>query len=233
MHHDIRPEGKGTAEHGRGKGIVHDQRQPVPVSQFGETLDIQHVHGGIGQGLAEHRSGIGPEGLFQFFVGSGLIHKCHFNAQPLQGHRKEVEGAPVNAGGTDHVLAALRQVQHGKHAGGLARRGAQSAHSALQSGDFLLHGVYGGIAQAGIEKARFGQIEQFGHLGRGVIFEGRALGNGQYARLAVFRAVTGVQAKGFQFHGVTFLGNRAEYPRGLGHFHSEKNSSNKQYRRAS
>ena len=206
VHNDVRAELKGTAEHGRGEGIVHDQRQAVPVGQPGKTRDIQHIHGGIGQGFAEHRPGVGPEGLFQFFVGSCLVHKGHLNAQLFQGDGEEIEGAAVNAGGADQMLAALGQIEHGQHAGGLPRGSAQGPHPAFQCGDLLLHGIHGGVAQARVEKARFGQVKQFGHFGGGGIFKGCALGDGQNARLSVFRTVTGVQAKGFQFHGDMFLG---------------------------
>ena len=45
------------------KGVVHDQRHAVGVSSLGKFLDIQHSQGGVGNGLAEHHLGVGPESV--------------------------------------------------------------------------------------------------------------------------------------------------------------------------
>ena len=53
-----------------GDRVIHDQRNPVPMSNAGERLDIADVPRGIAYALAKHGSGIAVDELF---YGRGLI----------------------------------------------------------------------------------------------------------------------------------------------------------------
>ena len=215
MDYYVGPEFKGAAKHGSGKGIVDDQGQPVSVGQIGKALNIQHIHGGVGERFAKHGARVGPEGLFQIGLGGGLIHKGDFNAQLFKSNGKEVERAAVNAGGAHHMVAALGHIEQGEHACRLTGRGAQRANAAFKSGDFLLHGVNRGIAKAGIKKARFGKIKKFRHFGGGGVLKGSALHYGQNAGFAIARFIARVQTKRFRFHAVlccACVGNCRMFP---------------------
>ena len=198
---DVGTEIEGTAEHRRGEGVVHDQRQAVTMGQGRDAFDIQHVHGRIGQGLAEHGPGVGADGLFDLGVIGPLIHEGHFDAHFFQRHGEQIEGAAVDAGHADHMVAAPGQVEDGDKVGSLPRRGAQGADATFQSRDLLLHGVHRGVAQTGVEKAGSFQVKKLGHFGRGVISKGRALHDGQYPGLTVLGGIARMQAKRFGFHG--------------------------------
>ena len=198
---DVGTEIEGAAEHRRGKGIVHDQGQAVTMRQGRDTFDVQHVHGRIGQGLAEHRLGVGADGLFDLGVIGPLIHEGHFDAHFLQRHGEQVEGTAVDAGHADHMVAAPGQVEDGDEIGRLPRRSAQGTDAAFQSRDLLLHGVHRGVAQTGVEKAGSFQVKKLGHFGRGVIGKGRALHDGHYPGLTILGSIARMQAKRFGFHG--------------------------------
>ena len=209
MGHDVRAEIQRTAEDGRGEGIVHDEGQAVGVGDAGQPLDIQHVHGRIGQGLPKDGLGFRADGRGDLRVGGMLIHKGHLDAHTLERHRKEVEGAAVDAARADDVLAAAGQIEHGQHIGRLPGRGAERAHAALERGDLLFHRVHGGIAEAGIEKALGLKVEELADFRRGGIGKGGALSDGQNARLAVARRIAGIEAERLFFHAKN-LTERAE-----------------------
>ena len=201
VHHNIGPKFKGAAEYGR-KGIVDNQGQSVLVGQIGKTLDIQHVHGGVGERFTKHGTGVGPKGLFQLGVRGALVHKGNFDAQLFERNGKKVERAAVNAGGADHMVAALGHIEQREHAGGLTRRCAQRTNAAFKRGNFLLHGIHRGVTQAGVKKASLGKVKKFRHFGGGGVFEGGALHYGHNPGLAIARFVARVQTKRFRFHAV-------------------------------
>ena len=92
----------------------------MAVRQPREAFDIQHVHGRIGQCFAKNRTGIGPKSLFKLRVRGVLVYKGDLDAQFFQRDGKKIEGSPVDAGRADHMVAALRDIEQGEHAGGLA-----------------------------------------------------------------------------------------------------------------
>ena len=201
VHHDVRAEVEGAAEYGRGKGIVDDQRQAVAVRQGGHALDIQHVQRGIGQRFAEDGAGLGTDGLFDFGIGSRLIDEGHFDSHFFERDGKKIEGAAVDAGRADDVIAAAGNIENGQQVRRLPRCGAQGAHAAFELGNLAFHGIDGGIGQTGIEKAFVLQIEQARNGGSGFIGEGRALRYGQDAGFAVAGRIAAVKTKGLWFHG--------------------------------
>ena len=68
MGNNVRAPLKGTAVDRGGKGVVHNQRHPMGVGHLGKQLNIQHRQSRIGNGLAEHSLGVGPEGGIQFLL---------------------------------------------------------------------------------------------------------------------------------------------------------------------
>ena len=214
MDHDIRAEIQRPAEDGRGEGIVHDEGKAVGMGDAGQPFDVQHVHGRIGQGLAEDGLRFRADGRGDLRVRRVLIHKGHLDAHTLERHGKEVEGAAIDAGRADDMIAAAGQIEHGQQVGGLPGRGAQRAHAALERGDLLLHRVHGGIAEAGIEKALGLKVEKLAYFRCGSIGKGRALDNGQNARFAIARRVPGIKAEGRFFHAKN-LAEHAEISSGI------------------
>ena len=84
MDDDVGPVLKGTAEIGRGEGVVHDERHAVGVSRFRETLDVKDVESGIGDSFAKERLGVGTKGGFEFFGAAVGRQKSELNALQAQ-----------------------------------------------------------------------------------------------------------------------------------------------------
>ena len=200
MHHDVRPKFNGAAQNRRGERVVHEQRHAVPMGDAGELFDIQHFNARVGDGLAEQRLGVGAERGLNLVFGGFRRHESHFNAKPLERHGEQVQRAAVDGGGTDDMIPGGGKGQDGKRGRGLPGSGAQRPYPAFQHGDLLLDGVHGGIAETGIEEPGFLKVEQLADLLGGLVFERRALTDGQGLRFAVFRGIPGIQALRFDFH---------------------------------
>ena len=195
--HDIRTPLDGTAVDGCGEGIVHDEGNAVAVGGAGKSFNVQHRQGRVGDGLAEDRLGVGAEGSIQFILSAFGVDEGDLDAHALHGDGKQVEGAAVDGGGGDDMVAAAGNVKHGEEVGGLAGACEHCRSAAFQGGDLCRHGIAGGIAQAGIEIAVILQVKEPSHGVGGLIAEGGALNDGDLARLAVFRRITGLDAQGF------------------------------------
>ena len=199
---------EGTAVHGSGKGVVHDEGHAVGVGGLGELLNVQDGEGGVGDGLAEDRLGVGPEGGVQLLLGALGVHEGKLDAHALHGDGKQVEGAAVDGGGGDHVVAAAGDVEDGVEVGRLAGGEEHGGAAALQSGDLGRHGVVGGVLQTGVEVAAGLQVEQLAHLLAGLIAEGGGLDDGEVAGLPVAGTIAGVEAVGGDLivaHGNSFF----------------------------
>ena len=200
MDDDVSSVLKGTAEIGRGEGVVHDERHAVFVRESREAFDVEHCERGVGNGFAENGPGFRAEGLLNLFVGGALIHEGHADAEALQRHAEQVESAAVNGGARYNVIAGFADGGDGGQRSCLARGGEECADASLEGRDFLLNGVHGGIAEARVEESVFRQVEELGHFGGGLVAECGGLDNGEGTGLAVFRLVSGVDALGFEFH---------------------------------
>src|SRR5690554_6408589 len=53
-----------TAQEGRGYSVINNQRNAVPVGDFGPFLNIHHVAGGVADGFAEQGAGLVINGVF-------------------------------------------------------------------------------------------------------------------------------------------------------------------------
>ena len=203
MHHDVRPEFDGPAQHRRGEGVVHNQRHAVLVRDAGELLDVQDVDARIGDGFAEQGLCVGTEGRLNVILGGLGVHEGHFDAELPEGHGEQVERTAVDGGGADEGIARRGEGQDGKHGRGLTGGRAQGPYPAFQHGDLLLHGVHGRVGDAGVEETGFLKVEQLADLLGGFVFERRALTDGQRLRFAVFGGIAGVQALRFDFHDIS------------------------------
>ena len=166
------------------------------VGRLGKALDVQHGEGGVGDGLAEHGLGVGPEGGLQLLVGAVRLHKGEVNAHLLHGHGKQVIGAAIDGGGGHHMVAAVGDVEHGIEVGRLAGGGEHGGGAALHVADLGRHHVVGGVLEPGIEIAAGLQVEQLAHVLAGGILECGGLDNGDLAGLAVARRIAALYALG-------------------------------------
>ena len=193
---DISAPLKGPAVHRGGKGVVHNERHPVGVGRLGKFLDVQHGEGRIGDGLAEHRPGLGPEGCVQLLLGAIRVHKGEVNAHPLHGDGKEVVGAAVDGGGADHVLPAGDDVENGIEGSSLTGGGKHGRGSPLQGADLGGHMVVGGVLQPGVKISAGLQVEESPHLLAGGVPEGGGLDNGDVPGLSVAGSIARVDTLG-------------------------------------
>ena len=130
---------KGPAVHRSGEGVVHDQRHAMGVGGLGELLDVQHRQGRVGDGLAEHRLGVGPEGGFQLLVGAVRGDEGDLDTHFRHGDGDQIEGTAVDGGRGDDVVPAGADVEQREEVGRLAGRGEHSGGAALQLADLGGH----------------------------------------------------------------------------------------------
>ena len=170
----------------------------MAVGGFGELLNVQHRQGGVGNGLAEDRLGIGPEGGVQLLLGAVGGHEGGLHAHLPHGDVDEVEGAAVDAGGGHDVVAAGGDVEQGEEVGRLAGGGQHGRRAALQGADLGSHIVAGGILKAGVKIAVGLQVKELPHVLAGGIFKSGGLDDGDLPGLAAAGGVASLDADGFR-----------------------------------
>ena len=195
--HDIRAPLKRTAVNGCGEGVVHNEGNAVAVGGAGKFFNVQHRQSRVCDGLAEDRLGVGAEGGIQLLLGAVGVDEGDLDAHALHGDGKQVEGAAVDGGGGDDMVAAAGNIEHGKEVGSLAGAGEHCRSAALQGGDLRRNGITGGIAQTGVKIAVVLQVKEPPHGVGGLIAESSTLNDGNLARFSVFRRITGLDAQGF------------------------------------
>ena len=121
VRHDIRTPFKRAAVDGRRKGVVYDERHAVAVSNFCEFLNVEHLDGGVCDGLAEYELGIRPERRLKLLLGAVGRDKGEVNAHFFHCDRKEIVCAAVYRGGGYHMVAAGGKVEYGKEIRRLTR----------------------------------------------------------------------------------------------------------------
>ena len=62
MHHDVRAVLNGADEIGRAEGVVDHERQAMPVSNFGDGVDVRDIGVGVAQRLKVDGFGVGSDG---------------------------------------------------------------------------------------------------------------------------------------------------------------------------
>ena len=196
--HDVRAPLDGPAVHRGGEGVVHDEGHAVGVGGGGELLNVQYREGGVGDGLAEHRFGVGPEGGVQLLRRAVRGDEGHLQAHALHGHGQKVVGAAVDGAGGHHMVPAGGDVEYGVEVGRLAGGGEHGRRSSLQGGDLGRHGVAGGVLEAAVEVALGLQVEELPHVFAGIIFEGSGLDDGDLPGLPVAGGIAPLDADGLQ-----------------------------------
>ena len=206
MGHDIGAPLEGTAVHGRGEGVIHDQGHAVGMGRVGEALDIEYGERGICDAFAEDRLGVGAEGRFQLLVAALGVDEGEFDAHLRHGHGKQVEGAAIDGAARDHMVAAVGDVEYRVEVGSLAARGEHGCGAAFQLADLSRNGIVGGVLQAGVEIAFGFQVEELAHCRARLVAEGGGLHDGYLAGLAISGPVTALHAHGslLEFHGCAF-----------------------------
>ena len=196
VRHNVGAPFDGTAVDRGREGVVHNEGNAVLVGDTGKFLNIQHIHGGVGQGLSEKEFRVGLERGGNLFLGSILVHESDVDAHFPQGPVDEIEGAAVQAHRAHHMVARLADVEDGEEVGVLAAGKQLGPYAAFQSGEFGGHGVHGRIGQTGIEIARVFQVKQTAHLLAGLILESCTLNNRDLSRLPLAGLVAGLHAQG-------------------------------------
>ena len=95
------------------EGVVHNQRNAVPVCNPGELLNVEHVDAWIGDGFPEQTFRIRPESLVYFLFRSVGIHERTFDSELLHGYSEQVESSAVYGGRADEMVARLTDIEDG------------------------------------------------------------------------------------------------------------------------
>ena len=207
--HNVRAPANRLAVDGRGKGVVHNQRNAVPMRRLSEFLNVQHGQRGIGNRFAEHGARVRAEGAVKLVVRRVGGDESGVNPHLLQRHGNQVERAAVDGGRRDDVAACLANIEQRHKVRCLTGAGQHGCAAALQRRDFRRNVVARRVLQAGIEIAAGLQIEQPAHFGAALVFERGALDDGDLAGFAVFRAVARLYAARTESklcHGVLLSG---------------------------
>ncbi len=154
----------GTAQEGRGYGIVHHQRDAVPPADIGDLGDVDDIELGIADGFDEKGPGAIRDRLFP---GRDIVrgHVADLNSQFAEGMGKKAYRSPIEIGRCHDFIAGSRQGQDGQGFGGLPGGYRQRANTSLQGGNSLLQSVGGGIHDTGVDIAELAQPEEI----RGVL----------------------------------------------------------------
>ena len=131
---DIRAEIKGTAEEGGCKGIIHNQRNPMPVGDGRVTGNVQHRQGGVGDGLAEDKAGILVKLGIHLIVRHLIMDITDLNAHSFHGDGEQVDGAAVDIVQGNEILTGGADIEHRQQIGRLTGGNQHGPHAALQIG---------------------------------------------------------------------------------------------------
>ena len=166
------------------------------VGGMGEFLNIQDGQRRIGNRLPKNGLGVGTESGVQFFLRAVGRDKGSLYAHLGHGDSNEVEGAAIDAGGADQVIAALSHIEQGEEVGRLTGGSEHGCGAPFQVGDLGSYIVVGGVLKAGVEVALRFQIKELAHILAGVIFKGRGLNDRNLAGFAVAGGVATLDAFG-------------------------------------
>ena len=165
------------------------------VGGGGESLDVEHGEGGVGDGLAEDGLRVGLEGGIELLIGAIGRDEGALQAHALHGMGQQVVRAAVDGRARDHVVAAPGDIEDSEEVRGLAGARQHRGGSALELADLGCDGVVGGVLQARVEVAGLLEVEQLAHvLGRVVLPRGRLV-DGNLAGFGVTGAITALYAR--------------------------------------
>ena len=197
--HDVNAEFDRTAENRSRERVIDDHRDSVLVSDVGEALEVQNLASRVCNCFAEEALGVRAESLFDFFVGSVLVHERAFDAELLHRDGEEVARAAVNSARANEVVTRFADVEDGVEVGCLTGAREHRSHTTFESGNLVSDSVVGRVLQTGVEVAGSLQVEQVGHVVGRFVLERGALVDGENARFAVLRLPTALNTYGFWF----------------------------------
>ncbi|GAA0582491.1 hypothetical protein GCM10010394_08940 [Streptomyces crystallinus] len=168
VQHDLGAQFPWPLEHGRGEGVVDEQRHRA--ARVGDGPDVHLGEGRVGRGLHDHQTGVGPQR-----VGDARgVDPGHLRTE--ESGVQEVVAAAVQRPDGDHVPQARRGPgeQH-RGEGGHAAGEGHGAFGAFQPRERCLETAYGGVVQACVHRGPVGQRSggregiDPGGLGRAVV----------------------------------------------------------------
>ena len=196
VHHEVGAELDRPAEKRRRKGVVDQQRNLGVMRDLRDRRNIQHLEPGIADGLADHEPRVRLDRGAEF-VERARLDEGRGDAEARQRVRQQVDGAAIERGGGDDVVAGVEQRRDRQMQRGHAACRADRADAVFQRGEPLLEHRRRRIGDAGVDVAGAFQVEQRGgvvgileHVGRGLVDRNRA-GAGGGIRDAGRRAGSG------------------------------------------
>ena len=160
----IRAELDGAAQIRRGKGVVDHQRDTRFVGNLGDTLDVDHVHARIRDGLDIDHLGLLGDRVAEI-VEVVRVNENRVVSEPTEGRVELGIGAAVQGGGRDYFVAALAQARDGQQLRGLPAGGCQSSDAAFKRRHPLFEHPRRGVHDAGVDVAKLLQGEERGSVG--------------------------------------------------------------------
>lgn len=145
-----------------GHGVVDDEGDAGLVGDVGDAPDVEDVAARVAEALGEDRLGGGADRGAPGVEVVRVVDEGHLDAQARQGVPEQVVGAAVQGGAGDEVVAGAGQGEQGEGLGGLPGGEGDSGDPAFEGGDALLQDVLGGVVDAGVDVARFGEREEPG-----------------------------------------------------------------------
>lgn len=161
---DVRPVLDGAQQVRGGHGVVDDERQAGGVRDVGDAPDVEDVAARVAEGLREQGLGVRSYGGPPRVEVVGVLDEGHLDAEPRQGVPEQVVRAAVEGGAGDDVIAGRGEVQEREGLRGLPRGEGDGGDTAFEGGDALFEGVLGGVVDAGVDVAGFGQGEEVGRV---------------------------------------------------------------------
>ena len=137
--------------------------------------------------------------VLELFFGGVGGDESGFNAHLGHGDGDEVEGAAVDGGSRNHVVAAGGNVENGIEVCRLTRGGQHCGSSALKLADPGGNGVAGGVLKSGVEVARCLKVKELAHILTGAVFKGSALNDRYLSGLSVTGSISALNAFCFYF----------------------------------
>ena len=212
VHHQVRAVGQGLAQPGGGQGVVHDQGHARLPGDRRQGLEVGHVQLGVAQGLHVDGPGLGSQRPAER-LRVAAVGEVREDAQAAEALAEQGVGAPVEVGARHQPFARPQEGEQGQGDGRLPGGRGHRPHPALQRRHPFLQDRHGGVADAGVDVARFFQVEQAGAVLGGIehVAGGLVDGHRPAPRVPV-GAVPPVQGGGLEAVGLGHARLRGEPP---------------------
>mmetsp|Transcript_127099 Transcript_127099/g.321138 ORF Transcript_127099/g.321138 Transcript_127099/m.321138 type:complete len:452 (-) Transcript_127099:2-1357(-) len=163
VHHDVSAMFEWPSQVGRGRGVVHDQRQAVAVRDVGQPLQVNDQAPGIGDGLAVDRLRLGRDRLLDALVVLVPAER-HRPSELLKLAGELRHGATVKLVRSHEVVSVLHDVAEAQQLSRVPARHRQGPAAALEGRDLVLERVARRVRDPRVDRAEGAE----GELGGGV-----------------------------------------------------------------